>query len=174
MRPITFALMLAAQPVLADPVAVALPCDAAVAQPCVAAFGLRNFDPLYAQPVVLGDRMRLVGVTRGADGTDRMILLDIALAGGDIVQGMTPLDATAEEMLDTDSPDYMPFRPTAEVSPDGQVVALFTHAPGAEGLPALQFFDGSGKRLGRLDAPYGPDWPVDMERSEERRVGKEC
>lgn len=152
--------LMLAGPVWAAPVAATLPCDPGLAG-CVTVLTLRDFDPLQARPVWLGDRLRMVGVTTGDEATEALVTIDLGL-GGALVAPRT-LDARAEEMTDAASPASMPFRTEAEFAPDGSTLVVFGHGPGPAGANVGQVFDSAGARLGQLDGSAPAGWPVQVD-----------
>lgn len=149
---LAFALM--AGPALADLRVVSADCPAAA----VACFTLTDLALSVGRPVVVGEALVLVGMARGPTGTrDRLMAVDVDLSGALAVGAVTELDATRTEA-----------RGQVEIAPDGTVYAVFTrderdHLNRNQSMGAIQFFDETGQRLGRVAAPYAPGWPADAD-----------
>lgn len=147
-------LVLLAVPALADVQVAPADCPAQA----VGCFLLSDLAASPGRPVVVGDTLVLAGLGRGPTGTrDRLMAVDIDLTGAPRLGAITVLDATRTEA-----------QGQVEIAPDGAVYAVFTgderdHLNRNRAMGAIQFFDESGQRLGRIAAPYAPDWPEDAE-----------
>lgn len=147
-------LVLLASPALADVQVVPVACP----PQAVACFTLTDLAASSGRPVVVGDALVLVGLARGPTGTrDTLMAVDVDLSGAPTLGGVTVLDATQTEARDP-----------VEIAPDGTAYAVFTtderdHLNRNQTMGAIQFFDETGQRLGRVAAPYAPGWPQEAD-----------
>ena len=156
MRASLFALALIPAPALADFRIEPRDCPAEVG--CIAAFQLTRFAQSPSVPVVVGDALVLVGVGPGDTGAMTSLLaVDIDLTATPALAGVTELDATTTER-----------QGQIELAPDGRTYALFTvderdHLNRNRRVTAIQFFDETGQRQGRVGPPYAAGWPEELE-----------
>ena len=120
----------------------------------IGCFTLSDLAASPGRPVVAGEALVILGLGRGPTGTrDRLMAVDVDLSAVPALGAVTVLDATQTEA-----------RGQVEIAGDGTLFAVFTsderdHLNRNQTTGAIQFFDEFGRRLGRLAAPYGPDWP---------------
>jgi hypothetical protein len=153
MRAVILALMCLSQPALADLSVAPRDCP----RVAITCFSLTDLAVSPGRPAVVGEVLVIVGQGRGPSGTrDSLLAVELDLSSPAIA-GVTRLDATRTER-----------EGLVEIAPDGATYALFTederdHLNRNRRVQAIQFFDENGQRLGRITAPYTPDWPDALE-----------
>lgn len=157
MRVFVFALgLILATPARADVQVEPLECPPTANETCVTAFKLKWFDAAGSRPVVVGDALVLVGTIDPYNASERLVALDVALDGG-----FDPTPILATTILDATKTEQEGY---VEIAPDGRHYALFTYDERDDQnrnrtVGAIQFFDETGQRLGRVQAPYLAEWP---------------
>lgn len=154
MKPHTLALCCLAQPALADLGIRPGDCPAGA----VSCFVLADLAASPGRPVVVDQMLVVVGMGPGPTGTrNTLMAVGTDLSGLPVVSQVTDLDAMPTEQ-----------QGIVEISPDGSTYAVFTHDERDHlnrnrRTPAVQFFDETGERIGRVTAPYMPNWPEALE-----------
>jgi hypothetical protein len=138
------ALCLAALPAIGDVRHRPVACDTLSTAPgCVAASELGGFTPLGGM-VVLGDRLRLVGIEDRAGDQDRLVIVDLSLPDGAVV-AVVPLVGD------------LPLTVATEFSPDGSLLLVSPEPDWSrmdtDALPprTLVVFDAEGKEVIRSE-----------------------